>query len=121
MENWSERAGSTVGGLPGQLVEGEAEQVGGEELGKSLRDLGTVWKVWKMQHIRCGKRMSWKICTNIYVVFLEPIETTVEKINPYSGHNLFLILVIQTHSGCYRRPTTSRGPKDGLPNPCGEP
>ena len=54
MENKSGRAGLTVGGLPGQLVEGEAEQVGGEELGKSLGDLGTVWKVWKMQHIRCG-------------------------------------------------------------------
>ena len=54
MENKSGRAGLTVGGLPGQLVEGEAEQVGGEELGKSLGDLGTVWKVWRMQHIRCG-------------------------------------------------------------------
>ena len=42
MENKSGRAGLTVGGLPGQLVEGEAEQVGGEELGKSLGDLGTV-------------------------------------------------------------------------------
>ena len=54
MKNWSVRAGQTVGGLPGQLVQGEEEQVGGEELGKSLGDLGTVWKVWRMQHIRCG-------------------------------------------------------------------
>ena len=45
MENWSRRAGLTVGGLPGQPVQGEEEQDGGEGLGKSLGDLGTVWKV----------------------------------------------------------------------------
>ena len=36
MKNWSRIAGLAVGGLPVELVEGEAEQVGGGELGKSL-------------------------------------------------------------------------------------
>ena len=53
MKSWFGRVGQTVGGLPGLLVQGEEEQVGGEELEKDLEDLGTVWKVWRMQHIRC--------------------------------------------------------------------
>ena len=43
-------AGTAAGGLPGLLVQGEEEQVGGEELEKNLEDLGTVWKVWRMQY-----------------------------------------------------------------------
>ena len=61
MENWSRRAGLTVGGLPGQPVQGEEEQDGGEGLGNCLESLeDATYQVWKWKNR--------KVCTNIFML-----------------------------------------------------
>ena len=69
MKNWSRIAGLAVGGLPVELVEGEAEQVGGGEHWEEFVRLGNCLESLEDATYQVWKWMSWKICTNIYIVF----------------------------------------------------